>query len=247
MKQSMNWNTIKFSHLVLAILGLFTMVGCGGGNSETVDLHPGVEFMLAKDQVADYEADVDHKGIVEEIMEEPEDYAEEGMEIYSKVCQNCHGTPEFAGSLPIAQKFWEGQYKVGSDPFSMYQVLTRGYGAMPAQMQLVPREKYAVIKFIREAYMKAYDPENYNEITSDYLATLPTGNSFGPEPMEQTPHADMDYGDFLINTYELAGKETPEREMSDEGEPLPDEDWSKSNFAYKGVAVRLDDGPGGVS
>jgi len=220
------------------------LTGCGRSNS---GLSPEDLFTLTTDQLPDYEANVDHAGLIREVVENPEEYAAFGMKIYGSVCQNCHGTPEYAGSLPVAQKFWEGTYKVGSDPYSMYQVLTRGYGAMPPQVQLTPVEKYAVIQFIREAYMQEYDPENYSSVDSSYLDGLPVGDSKGPEPQERTPWSDMDYGDFLINTYELAGEDTPERKMSGGRSPLPDEDWSSANFAYKGIAVRLDEGEGGVS
>ena len=39
----------------------------------------------------------------------------------------------------------------------------------------------------------------------------------------------------------------PERFHSPGPTPFADEDYSKNNFAYKGIAVRLDEGEGGVS
>ena len=53
---------------------------------------------------------------------------------------------------------------------------------------------------------------------------------------------------FLINTYELADEEKGlERFHSPGPVPFPDEDFLKNNFAYKGIAVRLNKGKGGVS
>ena len=58
----------------------------------------------------------------------------------------------------------------------------------------------------------------------------------------------MDYGNFLINTYELVDTETgPDRYHSPRPVPYPDEDYLANNFAYKGIAIRLDKGSGGVS
>ncbi|MBY0456953.1 MAG: heme-binding protein, partial [Gemmataceae bacterium] len=63
----------------------------------------------------------------------------------------------------------------------------------------------------------------------EYLAKLPTGKkgAFGPAPVNVEPWVNMDYGPSLMNTYEVGG-------------PGP-------NIAYKGLAVRLDAGTGGVS
>ena len=60
-----------------------------------------------------------------------------------------------------------------------------------------------------------------------YLDRLPKGNTRGPSPSEIEPWVAMDYGPCLLATIEA-------------GDDL-------SNFAYKGIAVRLDPGQGGVS
>ncbi|CAN0507734.1 unnamed protein product, partial [Laminaria digitata] len=58
----------------------------------------------------------------------------------------------------------------------------------------------------------------------------------------------MNYGNFFINTYELADAKTGiERYHSPGPSPFPDENYLKNNFAYKGIAVRLDKGEGGIS
>ena len=70
----------------------------------------------------------------------------------------------------------------------------------------------------------------------------------GPEVKPYHPWSDMDYGNFFINTYELVDEETgPARYHSPGPPPYPDEDYLANNFAYKGIAVRLDGGDGGVS
>ena len=80
------------------------------------------------------------------------------------------------------------------------------------------------------------------------MANLPKGTSRGPASEPYHPWSDQDYGNFFINTYELSDEETGlERYHSPGPTPFPDEDYSKNNFAYKGIAVRLDKGDGGVS
>ena len=170
-----------------------------------------------------------------------------GEHIYNNICFNCHGNPDQVGSLPNAFKFWEGKFKVGMDPYSIYQTLTRGYGSMPPQVNLTPVEKYDLINYLRENFLKEKNPEQYFKIDSTYLASLPLGTSKGPAPKEFKPWAEMDYGNFLINTYELVGMNAPERERSSGPSPLKDENLSKANFAYKGIAVRVDPGDGGVA
>ena len=54
--------------------------------------------------------------------------------------------------IPLA--FWSGKFRSGFDPYALYQTLTRGSGMMAAQHALVPREKYDVIHYVREAYLR---------------------------------------------------------------------------------------------
>ena len=74
-----------------------------------------------------------------------------GEKIYDRVCANCHGTKDHAGSLPTSLRFASGAFKNGSDPYRMYQTLTRGFGQMAPQTWMVPEQKYDVIHYIREA------------------------------------------------------------------------------------------------
>ena len=96
------------------------------------------------------EQNIDHAGIIEALDEES---LVRGSRIYNNNCINCHGHPDVEGSLPNASKFWEPNWKTKSDPFSMYQTLTQGIGAMPAQLKMTPREKYDVIHYIRNEFV----------------------------------------------------------------------------------------------
>ena len=156
----------------------------------------------------------------------PENFTR-GEAIYNRVCVNCHGTKVEPGSLPTSLRFASGQFKNGKDPHSLYHTLTRGFGQMPPQTWMVPSQKYDVIHYIRETFLRNDNPMQYAVVDRAYLDTLPRGTTRGPEPSNIEPWSAMDYGPALTATYEV----------SDDG----------SNFAYKGVAVRLDAGPGGVS
>ena len=166
-----------------------------------------------------YELDLDHAGLVRGL-----DAAavKRGELIYRRICESCHGSTETAGSMPTAARFGTARLRNGSDPYSMYLTLTYGYGQMPPQSWLVPRQKYDVIHYVRETYFSAP-----GRLSSDpaYLARLPRGSSRGPEPSSIEPWTAMDYGPALSATYEAG----------------------PGNIARKGIAIRLDPGPGGVA
>ena len=61
-------------------------------------------------------------------------------------------------------RFAEGKFKNGSDPFRMYQTLTHGFGMMTPQTWMVPQQKYDVIHYIREAYLKPAQPGQYARV-----------------------------------------------------------------------------------
>jgi putative heme-binding domain-containing protein len=175
-------------------------------------------------RIPEYEQHVDHAGLIRALDDAALD---RGRAIYERVCQNCHGTAERAGSLPTSLKFASGAFRNGFDPAAMYRTLTHGFGQMTPQTWMVPRQKYDVIHFIRETYLRSLNTSQYAAVDDAYLTGLPTGDTFGPEPQLIEPWSAMDYGPTLTHTYE----------RGDDG----------TNFAYKGVAVRLDPGAGGVA
>ena len=130
------------------------------------------------------------------------------------------------GSLPTSLRFAADRFKNGSDPYSLYQTLTRGYGMMAPQTWMVPRQKYDVIHYLREAYLRPHNPSQYVAADAAYLAKLPKGTARGPTPPDPEPWRKTDYGPTLTGTFEIG---------------------TGGNIAYKGVAVRLDPGPGGVA
>ena len=223
----------------------FAMRGIRLSNEKVIINRSDVPYMLSDNDLQETELNIDHASLIDGFNRSSFD---RGNRIYNSNCINCHGTPEIEGSIPLSQKFWAQKFSGGSDPFSLYQSITKGYGTMPPQLTLTPSEKYDVIAYIREEFLKNDNSEEYYEVTPGYLASLPKGTSKGPEPKPHHPWSDQDYGDFFINTYELVDEETGMARYHSPGPtPFPDEDYSKNNFAYKGIAVRLDKGGGGVS
>ncbi|MCP4784750.1 MAG: heme-binding protein [Fuerstiella sp.] len=193
-----------------------------GGLDAARKLQPPPGLIAFK--LPEYESHVDHVGLIRGL----DDAAfERGQTIYNRLCINCHGNKKQPGSLPTALRFAEGKFRSGGDPHTMYKTLTHGFGLMVPQMWMVPKQKYDVIHYIRESYVRKANESQYGDVTDEYLAALPKGDTFGPEPIEYSPWSDMNYGPSMINTFEVGS--------------------DGHNFAYKGIAVRLDQGPGGVS
>ncbi len=193
-----------------------------GGAEAAARLRPSEESLRLK--IPEYEASIDHHGMIAEWNSES---FERGKAIYEGLCVNCHGTVEKPGSLPTSLRFAEGKFKFGNDPYSIYQTLTHGGGLMAPQSWMVPQQKYDVIHYLREHFLRERNPSQYASVSEQYLTSLPEGDSFGPEPSLIQPWSIMDYGPMLTTTIEFG----------DDG----------SNIAQKAIAIRLDDGPGGIS
>lgn len=207
--------------------------------------HPEITYTLSDTALADYEKNLDHQALIKSF---DADGFRRGGRIFNSNCLSCHGNLEAEGSIPMSLKFWKQPFKSGKDPYSMYQTITRGFASMPPQVNLTPQEKYDVILYIREKFVRPLNKEQYFKVSSDYLAQLPNGTSTGPAVKPYQPWGDMNYGNFFINTYELADSATaPPRFHSPGPAPYADENYLQNNFAYKGIAIRLNKGTGGVS
>jgi hypothetical protein len=151
-----------------------------------------------------------------------------GKTVYMQLCVTCHGTLDQSGSLPTAPRFHLGALKNGSDPYRMLQTLEKGYGQMMAVPQYTTAQKYDVINYIREEFMKGKNEKLYTPVDESYLASLPRGMSQLQEQAreERDPqYLVQNYGNALFWTHQV-----------DQG-----------NIAQKGLTIRLDEGDGGVS
>jgi cytochrome c5 len=191
--------------------------------------NPAEAQTLTNQTVSAEPDDVDHAGTIRAWNS---DTLVRGEKLYHTLCMPCHGTPQQQGSLPASRAFWKERFKNGSDPFSIYKTIGNGLGQMPAWPWLSGELRYDVIDYIREAFVRPNNPTNYFKITSAYLASLPKGSgrlsrkSARLIEFEKGPkYLRMDFGPVLNWTYEV----------------------ESNNVAYKGIAVRLDEGPGGIS
>ncbi|MFT5906186.1 MAG: hypothetical protein ACI9E1_001792, partial [Cryomorphaceae bacterium] len=154
-----------------------------------------------------------------------------GKEIYTTLCATCHGDMKKEGSLPTAMRFHTGEFKNGSDPYRMFKTLEKGYGMMVPQTQYTAEQKYAVIHYIRETFLKKPNPSQYAKIDDDYLEKLPLAihrKAVKPKKKRNTkPYLEMDYGPYMMGTFQI--------------------DKNISNTAQKGIMIRLDEGSGGVT
>ena len=184
--------------------------------------------LLARQAPAGYERDVDHAGFVAEWGDPEASRAafDRGGAIYARVCANCHGTLDAPGSLPTAPRFATHAFKNGSDPLSLYRTLTVGAGQMVAQGWMVPSQRYDVIHYLRETFLKSANERAYVAVDAAYLAGLPRGTTRGPAPAATDPWRLHDYGPFLAATVEV-GRD-------------------RGGIVRKGFAVRLDPGGEGI-
>ena len=100
--------------------------------------------------------------------------------------------------------------------------------------QFTTRQKYDVIHYIREEYLKKHNPSQLSKIDESYLASLPRGISQIEEKESRKkvpPYKQMNFGNVLFGTYQI------------EPGPLNQD----VNIAQKAIAIRLNPGPGGIS
>ena len=188
-----------------------------GGPAVAAELRP--TNMAALAPLPEYESRIDHAGIISGLNK---DSFKRGEETYRLRCASCHGTIEKEGSMPTSLRFASGEFKNGNAPHQMYRTLTHGYGMMIPQRWMVPQQKYEVIHYIREHFLKSNNQSQLFKINDDYLASLPKGDTRGPKPVVSRPWTAMDYGPSMINTIEVSRDGT--------------------NIAQKGIAIRLDEG-----
>lgn len=120
-------------------------------------------------QVSAYAQDIDHAQVVQSLNLKT---LQKGKLIYLKACSACHGM-DGTSSLPQARSFSKDPLRFGNQPYEMWKTITNGAGMMASQNWLNPEERYYVIQYIREVFLKDKNPGQYFKITNAYLATLP--------------------------------------------------------------------------
>lgn len=168
-------------------LASYVMEIANGGPGRAVQLEPSPEQLVVKDD----SKNLDHAGILRKLKKKD---LEAGKNIYKGLCINCHGADGNKPSLPTARAFASQEMKFGSDPYRMFQTLTLGNGLMAPMSHLSPKERYQVVHFIREQFMKGKNP-GYQKIEDEYLAGLPTGTAQG----DFQPAGKRDFGPALAS------------------------------------------------
>ncbi|MEM1083091.1 MAG: DUF6797 domain-containing protein [Verrucomicrobiota bacterium] len=190
----------------------------------SVTLKAGAGFRLSRSDIQPL-ALSDHAALVAAWDDQA---VERGREIYHQLCVTCHGTLKTPGSLPTALRFHEGPFKNGADPYRMFQTLEKGYGMMVAQPQYSTAEKYDLIHYLREEFLRDHNPSQLTPVDADYLELLPRGMTLrkeAPKAAEPPPYLAMDFGNALFWTLQV----------------------EDGNIAQKGITLRVDHGPGGIS
>lgn len=83
-----------------------------------------------------------------------------GEVLYGKNCASCHGAagdsnPSNITPHPRVFKAEALRNKLGGGPYAWYLVLTNGFGSgMPGFRNLSPEDRYAVLHFVRETWVK---------------------------------------------------------------------------------------------
>ena len=108
-----------------------------------------------------------------------------GEVLYGKNCASCHGpqgNTNPSNTNPAPRNFHTEAYKnpLGSGPYGSYMVLTNGYGAaMPAFRNLTPDERYAVVHFVSETWMKPTNKAYLEKDDAKVAAQIPAVGAAG--------------------------------------------------------------------
>ncbi|MCH9022577.1 MAG: cytochrome c, partial [Planctomycetes bacterium] len=157
------------------------------------------EFHLAQAQApAEAEASkVDHVGIIKALDDRS---LQRGQKVYQLFCMSCHGADGDHPILPTARRFGRDRFKYGTDPYTMWRTVSRGFEVMPPQRFLPAEDRYAVIQYIRETFVKPNNPGEYFEVTDAYLRRL--SNPQAPEEASSSEGGHpRDYGPALASQF----------------------------------------------
>ncbi|WP_339730522.1 DUF6797 domain-containing protein [uncultured Gimesia sp.] len=158
-----------------------------GGVKRAAELKPSAEELIVKDDTQN----LDHAGILQRMNQR--DF-ESGKRIFHGLCKNCHGADGNTPSLPTARAFGSQPLKFGADPYRMFLTLSKGNGLMGPMQHLSPKERYQVVHYIREAFMKQRNPA-YAAVTEEYRKSLPKGTKSG----EFDLNVERDFGPALAS------------------------------------------------
>lgn len=96
-----------------------------------------------------------------------------GRQLYRQYCVNCHGKDGNKTVNPLARRFAKDRLKFGTDPYAMWKTISYGNGLMfPQAALLSPEDRYQIVHFLREEFIKDANPSQYFRVNDDYLAAV---------------------------------------------------------------------------
>jgi len=113
---------------------------------------------------------VDHAGIISRWDQKS---LVRGQGLFQIACAPCHGVNGVKTINPQARPFAVEKFQNGGDPYSMFKTITRGFKNMPSQTWMTPEQRYEVIQYIRETFVKKLNPTQYTTVDQSYLDSLP--------------------------------------------------------------------------
>jgi mono/diheme cytochrome c family protein len=138
--------------------------------------------------------EVDHAGL---IATWDEVARARGERVYAGICNQCHGADGTKTANPAARPFALGVLENGSDPFSLFRTVSDGFKDMPSHDLLPADERYDVIHYLREAFLRDSNPTQYFAVSDAYLNSLPKGR------LRRAPRPDLsverDFGPALAS------------------------------------------------
>jgi len=114
--------------------------------------------------------EVDHRALISSL---DQSSFERGRQLYSGMCVACHGADGEKTVHPQARAFSVAEMQNGADPLSLFQTLTAGFRTMPPQTWMTPEQRYDVVHYLREEFLREGNPSQYVEVTDEWLAALP--------------------------------------------------------------------------
>ena len=120
---------------------------------------------------------------------------DKGEILYGKNCASCHGATGDTNPSninPTPRNFKKDAFKNanGGGPWGFYTVMTEGYGAgMPAFRNLSSAERWAVVHYVRETWMKPANPTFVVKDKAEVEAKIPAPGAAGGASAEVDPRA----------------------------------------------------------
>jgi glucose/arabinose dehydrogenase len=133
---------------------------------------------------------VDHAAIISRWDQQS---VERGEKLFQIACAPCHGTDGVHTINPQSRPFAVDKFQNGNDPYSLYKTISYGFKNMPSQAWMTPEQRYDVIHYIRETFLKRLNRSQYYEISSVYLDSLPKASPRQPKTVDVSA-TEQDFG-----------------------------------------------------